>query len=104
MSVHLAEFEEEEPNQIYCLEACLPKEYNVSEINRLKARNEVIDSEIATYTEETDALQKASAPQTLKIANLDAAGALNESTLQRSLDDLNNMENEWRKRVNMLDF
>ncbi|KAL8090145.1 hypothetical protein AgCh_039568 [Apium graveolens] len=80
------------------------KEHNVSEIGRLKARNQVIDSEIATYTAEADALQKASATQSLKIANLDVAGALDESTLERSLDELINMENEWRKRVDMLNF
>ncbi|KAK1382774.1 hypothetical protein POM88_020509 [Heracleum sosnowskyi] len=75
-----------------------------SEIDRLKARNQVIDSEIATYSAEADALQKASAAQSLKIANLDVAGGLTESTLQRSLDELTIMENEWRKRVDMLDF
>lgn len=80
------------------------KECNVSKIGMLKARNQVIDSEIGTYTAEADALQKTSAAQSLKIANVDVAGALNESTLQRSLDDLANMENEWRKRVDTLDF
>ncbi|KAK1382773.1 hypothetical protein POM88_020508 [Heracleum sosnowskyi] len=80
------------------------KEYNMSEIGRLKARNQVIDSKIATYSAEADALQKASAAQSLKIANLDVGGALNEATLQRSLDELTIMENEWRKRVDMLDF
>ncbi|KAK1388376.1 DUF724 domain-containing protein [Heracleum sosnowskyi] len=47
---------------------------------------------------------KASATQSRKLANLDVVGALDESTLQQSMDDLRKMENEWRKRVAGLHF
>lgn len=75
-----------------------------SEIGRLQSRNEVIDSEIKKLTAEADALRKASAAQSHKIANLDGIGAADESTLQHSMDDLHKLENEWRKRVDGLNF
>lgn len=78
------------------------KEYNTSEMARLGARNEVIDSEITRITAEADALQKASASHSLKI-NLDV-GVLDESALQHSIDDLRKMEDKWRKRIAMLNF
>lgn len=79
------------------------KEYNMSELARLGARNQVIDSEINRISAKADALQKVSASQSLKISNLDV-GTLDESTLQHSIDDLHKMEDEWRNRVDILNF
>lgn len=76
----------------------------LSQIGRLQSRNEVIDSEITKFTAEADALRIASAAHSHKIANLDGVGAVDESTLQRSMDDLHKLENEWRKRVDDLNF
>lgn len=79
------------------------KEYNMSELARLGARIQVIDSEITRISAEADALQKASASHGLKISNLDV-GVVDESALQHSIDDLHEMEDKWRKRVDMLNF
>lgn len=79
------------------------KKYNMSEMTRLQARNQVIDSEIARITAEADALQKASASQSLKMANYNL-GTLDESALQHSIDDLRKMEDDWRIRVSILNF
>lgn len=80
------------------------KEFNLSEIGRLQARNEALEFEATKFVAEIDDLRKASATQSHKLANLDVVGALDESTLQQSMDDLSKMENDWRKRVAVLHF
>lgn len=80
------------------------REFNLSEIVRLQARNEVINAEITKFAAEAEALQKASADQSRNIANLKAVEILDEATFQCSMDALCDMELEWRNRVAMLDY
>ncbi|KAF1001529.1 hypothetical protein AG4045_028450 [Apium graveolens] len=88
------------------------KTFNLSEIDRLssevqnlQSRNQVIDSEIVKFTTEADTMGKACARLSHTIANLDGVDAVDdESTLQQSIDNLHKLENEWRKRVDGLNF